>query len=274
VQVIGDVTNKQKISKVFERYRPHIVFHAAANKHVDLVEKNPDEAVLNNVLGTKNIIEAAEQYGAQKVVFISTDKAADPRSVLGSTKRLSELIVMRRRHPQTASIAVRFGNVLGSRGSVIPLFREQIKRGGPVTVTHPDMERYFMTIPEAAQLVLQAGAIGKCGDIFLLDMGERVKISEMARQMIRLSGFDPDNDVQVEYVGLRPGEKLIESLTGKDESIANTSHPKILAVTCTAPLPSFEEKDFDELRTLAVAMDEQGLLKKLASMVPTYERGK
>lgn len=270
-RVIGDVINKKKVEGVFKKYRPEIVFHAGADKHVPLLELNPDEAILNNIIGTKNILEVAEEFKVEKVVCISTDKAADPVSVMGCTKRIAEMLIQGRRNAVTRSMGVRFGNVLGSRGSVIPLFKEQIRNGGPVTVTHPEMIRYFMTIPEAARLVLQAGALGQGGEIFLLDMGNPVKIVDLARQMIRLSGFEPDADIPVKFVGLRPGEKLEESLTGKDEKLKRTSHPKILAIDFSGSKSEHSEKDFGELKELAINMDTKGIIKKLKEMLPNYK---
>jgi FlaA1/EpsC-like NDP-sugar epimerase len=269
-QVIGDVINRKKIEGTFRKYKPEIVFHAGADKHVPLLESNPDEAVLNNVIGTKNLVEVSEEFKIERVVSVSTDKAADPVSVMGCTKRIAELIIQGRKHPVTKSIGVRFGNVLGSRGSVIPLFREQIKKGGPVTVTHSEMVRYFMTVPEAARLVLQAGAIGGGGEIFLLDMGNPIKIVDLARQMIRLSGFEPEVDIPVKFVGLRPGEKLEETLTGKDEKISRTIHPKILVIHFDGKKPDYKESDFEELKGLAIRMDTDGIIKKLEEMVSNY----
>ncbi len=228
VPVIADVRMEQRVREIFARYRPHAVFHAAAHKHVPLMEDNPVEAVTNNVLGTRNVVEAAVQYAAQHFVLISTDKAVRPTNVMGATKRLAEYVVQNaaRRHGVNF-VAVRFGNVLGSQGSVVPIFMRQIRDGGPVTVTHPEMRRYFMTIPEAVQLVLQAGAQGKGGELFMLDMGEPVKIVDLARDLIRLSGFDED-DLGIEFTGIRPGEKLYEEMFFSHEIAEPTEHPKIL----------------------------------------------
>ena len=270
-QVLGDVINKKKLLNVFSELKPHIIFHAGADKHVPLMEYNPDEAVLNNAIGTKNVIDAAEATGVEKVVCISTDKAADPASIMGCTKRIAETYVQSRNNPVTASVAVRFGNVLGSRGSVIELFKRQIASGGPVTVTHPDMTRYFMTIPEAARLVLQAGAIGKCGEIFLLDMGSPVKITDLAKDMIRLSGFEPEVDIPIKFVGLRPGEKLVEALISKNETVYRTSHQKILMIK-SEQKHIINDKDFEELQELAIAMDKEGIIKKLKQLVPNYKQ--
>lgn len=228
VPIIADVQDKVRINQVFSDYRPEVVFHAAAHKHVPLMEFNPAEALKNNVLGTKNVAEAADAHGVKRFVMISTDKAVNPTSVMGATKRIAELIIQSiNQCSQTKFMAVRFGNVLGSRGSVIPLFKEQIAQGGPVTVTHPDMTRYFMTIPEAVSLVIQAGAIGVGGEVFVLDMGEPVKIVDLARDLITLSGFRPNEDIRVEYTGIRPGEKLFEELLTSDEGTLATRHERI-----------------------------------------------
>ncbi|MHB9156321.1 MAG: polysaccharide biosynthesis protein [Endomicrobiales bacterium] len=270
VQVIGDIINRKKLEGLFEKQNPQIVFHAGADKHVPLLESNPDEAVLNNVIGTRNVIEVAQAIAAEKVVCVSTDKAADPACVMGCTKRLAEMLIQGSRSCGTAVTGVRFGNVLGSRGSAIPLFREQIRRGGPVTVTHPSMTRYFMTIPEAAQLVLQSGAIGACGEIFLLDMGKPIRILDLARQMITLSGLEPGKDIAIRYTGLRPGEKLAESLTGREETLEKTAHPKIFRLSRGSGALPLKEEDLEELRRLAIEMDSDGIIRKLREMVPNY----
>jgi FlaA1/EpsC-like NDP-sugar epimerase len=266
-QVIGDVINKKKLEGVFKKYKPQVVFHAAADKHIHLLEYNPDEGVLNNIIGTKNLVEVCDEFNTEKLVSISTDKAADPQSILGYTKRISEILLSSRKNASVRALSVRFGNVLGSRGSVIPLFREQIKKGGPVTVTHKDMTRYFMTIPEASQLVLQAGVMGAGGEIFLLDMGSPVRIAVLAEKMIKLSGFEPGTDIPIVFTGVRPGEKLTEILTGKYETLTNTGHPKIFMVKQNAELPNFSESDFDDLKQLAITMDTDGILRKLREML-------
>jgi FlaA1/EpsC-like NDP-sugar epimerase len=227
--VVGDVKDGARLDAVFRQYRPDVVFHAAAYKHVPMMENdNAWEAVRNNVLGTYRVAQAAMAHGGTEFVLISTDKAVNPTNVMGASKRLAELVcqAVQRRGETTKFITVRFGNVLGSSGSVIPKFREQIAKGGPVTVTHPDIIRYFMLIPEAAQLVLQAGLMGKGGEIFVLDMGEPVKIADLARDLIRLSGFG-DDDIRIEFTGLRPGEKLYEELLADNESTLPTPHPKL-----------------------------------------------
>ncbi|OQA91911.1 MAG: UDP-N-acetyl-alpha-D-glucosamine C6 dehydratase [Elusimicrobia bacterium ADurb.Bin231] len=266
-QVMGDVINKKKLQGVFRKYKPQVVFHAAANKHIHLLEYNPDEGVLNNIIGTKNLFEVCEEYGVEKLVNISTDKAADPASMLGYTKRIAEIYLSTRKYNVTRAMSVRFGNVLGSRGSVIPLFREQIKNGGPVTVTHKDMTRYFMTIPEAAQLVLQACVLGDGGEIFLLDMGAPVKITDLARTMIKLSGFEPETEIPIVFTGPRPGEKLTETLVGKYESIVGTAHQKIFRIKQQNTLPEYIEKDFEDLKNLAVEMDIDNLLRKIRELL-------
>jgi FlaA1/EpsC-like NDP-sugar epimerase len=228
--IIADVRDRQKLAQVFVTYHPTVVFHAAAHKHVPLMEKEPDEAVKNNIFGTKNLAELADEFGCKRFVLISTDKAVNPTSVMGATKRVAELVIQDLSvRSQTKFMVVRFGNVLGSRGSVVPLFRKQIARGGPVTVTHPEMTRYFMTIPEAAQLVVQAGALGKGGEIFILDMGDPVKIVDLARELIRLSGLIPDKEIKIEFSGIRPGEKLTEELLTSDEGRLATKHERIYA---------------------------------------------
>ncbi|MDR4949068.1 polysaccharide biosynthesis protein [Neobacillus cucumis] len=224
---IADITDRDKIFAIINEYRPRVIFHAAAHKHVPLMERNPEEAIKNNILGTKNVAEAAGEFGVETFVMISTDKAVNPTSVMGATKRIAEMIVQElNKNSNTRFVAVRFGNVLGSRGSVIPLFKEQISKGGPITVTHPEMTRYFMTIPEASRLVLQAGARAKGGEIFVLDMGEPVKIVDLAKNLIRLSGYT-ENEIEITFSGIRPGEKLFEEILNPNEVHDEQVHPKI-----------------------------------------------
>lgn len=225
---VADICDRVRIDTIFATERPQAAFHAAAHKHVPMMELNPGEAVKNNILGTKTIADAAVKHGVGKAVMISTDKAVNPTSVMGCTKRVAEMYVQQLSHrSDTQFVTVRFGNVLGSSGSVVPIFREQIAKGGPVTVTHPEMVRYFMTIPEASQLVLQAGAMGRGGEIFVLDMGEPVKIVDLAKDMIVLSGLRPGDDIEIAFTGVRPGEKLFEELSIEGEDISRTAHPKI-----------------------------------------------
>ncbi len=253
VPVVADVADVGRMMPVFERYRPQVVAHAAAHKHVPLMEVNAAEAVRNNVFATQRLGELAGTHGVETFVMISTDKAVRPSSVMGASKRVAELVVqdLGRRHA-TRFVAVRFGNVLGSSGSVIPILREQIARGGPVTITHPEMKRYFMTIREAAVLVLHAGALGAGGEIFVLDMGEPVRILDLARRLIELSGRDDRGEIDVVFTGVRPGEKLFEELETSDEAIAKTRHPKIfigkIAGRSSEELACFLERLRDGLR--------------------------
>lgn len=270
VVLIASVRNTIRMNWIFEHYRPEIVYHAAAHKHVPLMEDSPHEAIKNNVFGTYKTAMAAGTYGARRFVLISTDKAVNPTNIMGASKRLCEMIVqtMNKKY-DTEFVAVRFGNVLGSNGSVIPLFRKQIMAGGPVTVTHPDIIRYFMTIPEAVSLVLQAGAYAKGGEIFIFDMGEPVKIADLARNMIRLSGFAPDEDIQIVYTGLRPGEKLYEELLMEEEGMQDTANHLI---HIGKPIEMNEEQfliDLEELRSMADT-DSLGIRQKVKDMVPTY----
>lgn len=270
VVLIGSVRDKRRVDYVFEKYRPDIVCHAAAHKHVPLMEESPLEAIKNNVFGTYNVAEAADKYGARRMILVSTDKAVNPTNVMGASKRICEMVVqMHNDRSSTEYVAVRFGNVLGSAGSVIPLFRKQIKDGGPVTVTDKNVIRYFMTIPEAVQLIFQAGAYAKGGEIFVLDMGEPVRIDDLARNMIRLSGLEPDLDIPVVYTGLRPGEKLYEELLLSGEGMQKTANDLIYIGG---------ETDFDrELLTEKLAElaelnegEEALLRKKISELVPTY----
>ncbi len=270
VVLIGSVRNTNRVDHVVGQYRPDLIFHAAAHKHVPLMEDSPNEAIKNNVFGTYKLARAAAKYGVRRFVLISTDKAVNPTNIMGASKRLCEMVVqMMNRESDTEFVAVRFGNVLGSNGSVIPLFKKQIEAGGPVTVTHPDIIRYFMTIPEAVSLVLQAGYYAQGGEIFVLDMGEPVKIDTMARNMIRLSGLEPDVDIKVEYTGLRPGEKLYEELLMKEEGMQETAN-KLIHIG--EPIEMDDEKFKQQLAQLdAACRAEADNVKELvAQMVPTY----
>ena len=276
--VLGDVHNKGFLERFFATLKPQVVFHAAAFKHVPIVELNPWEGVFNNIIGTKNIVEASHQSGVERFVMISTDKAVRPVSVMGATKRVAEMITScyAERHktkPDGSKIvSVRFGNVIGSEGSVIHLFKKQIERFGPVTVTHPEITRYFMTIPEACKLILQAGAFGEGGEIFVLDMGTPIKIVDMALDLIRLSGFKPDVDIKIKYIGLRPGEKLYEELITEGEGIVRSSHEKIFVLKGrnNNDLKWLNQK-IEELVKLAIDQDGLGIKSKLKEIVPEYE---
>ena len=270
--VLGDILDTKRLEQVMREHKPQVVFHAAAYKHVPITEANPFEAVKNNVLGTLNVAEISAKHGVEKFVLISTDKAVKPANVMGTTKRVAELICQGMNgRERTKFVAVRFGNVLNSAGSVIPLFRKQIINGGPITVTHPEMTRYFMSIPEAAQLVMQAGAIGKGGEIFVLDMGEPVKIVDLAKDMIRLMGLKVGEDIDIVYTGLRPGEKIHEELVSHSEEIENTPHEKIMLVkTSSVDWQSFREK-IDELLGDMDALDLEKMRKMLASMISENE---
>ena len=270
--LIGSVRNTSRVDYVMSHYKPELIFHAAAHKHVPLMEDSPNEAIKNNVFGTYKMAKAAAKYGARRFVLISTDKAVNPTNIMGASKRLCEMVVqMMNRQSKTEFVAVRFGNVLGSNGSVIPLFRRQIESGGPVTVTHPDIIRYFMTIPEAVSLVLQAGAYAKGGEIFILDMGEPVKIDTMARNMIRLSGYEPDVDIRIQYTGLRPGEKLYEELLMKEEGMQETAN-KLIHIG--KPIEMDDEKFCQQLDRLekACKAEVSNMKDIVAEIVPTYKR--
>lgn len=269
VPLVADVGDEERMSHIFRTFRPEVVLHAAAHKHVPMMECNPGEAVKNNVLGTLRLGRVAGENGCRVFVLVSTDKAVNPTSIMGATKRVAELVVQcLEQKYETRFVAVRFGNVLGSTGSVVPIFKDQIRRGGPVTVTHPEMTRYFMTIPEASQLVLQVGAIGEGGEIFILNMGEPVKIVDMARDMIRLSGLRPDEDIQIHFTGLRPGEKLFEELGTTEDKLEKTRNPKIFI----GRIPKMDAKVVGEgvrrLGELARNGDEMALREALAALVP------
>ena len=276
VPVLANVRDRARISHVFERYRPTVVFHAAAYKHVPLMEANPIAAVANNAVTTRTIASIAVEFGVERFVQISTDKAVNRQTVMGQCKLLCEWIVESFGHRTdipTRFVAVRFGNVLNSAGSVVPTFRRQIAKGGPVTVTHPEMTRYFMTIPEAVSLVVQAGGIGGAGDVFVLDMGEPVKILDLARNMIRLSGKQPDTEIEIEFIGARPGETLYEKLWTDDESVSPTGHPKIMRLSRHPVDATWLFDQLSELERLADEGDTLEVVAKLGSIVrsPTLE---
>jgi len=272
VACIADIAEQSRLHQIFEQYRPAVVIHAAAHKHVPLMEINPGEAIKNNVIGTRNIAEAAHLYGASNFVFISTDKAVNPTSIMGTSKRIAEMVIQcLNRKSKTEFIMVRFGNVLGSNGSVIPLFRQQIAGGGPVTVTHPEMRRYFMTIPEASQLVLQAATMGRGGEVFVLDMGEPVKISDLAKDLITLSGFRPGEDIEIQYTGMRPGEKLFEELRMTGEDMQPTRHPKIGVWLNQPAEEELLNQTIEELLALANDPDNhRKIVQTIKKIVPEY----
>lgn len=282
--VVADLCDARRLERVFEDCRPQVVFHAAAHKHVPLMEHNPGEAVKNNVLGTQHLADAALRSGVEAFVLISTDKAVNPTSVMGATKRVAEMIVQSMHEsscrrglalhdadgsPTTRFVAVRFGNVLGSSGSVVPIFRKQIAAGGPVTVTHPEMRRYFMTIPEAAQLVMQAGAIGKGGEVFVLDMGQPVRILDLAEQMIRDAGLQPGKDVDIRFSGVRPGEKLFEELSYGSEQTLPTTHRKIRVWRLPSVEPSKLAEALERLWSVVDA-GRDAVVSELRACVPEY----
>ncbi len=269
--IICDITDQVRVDQIFKDHKPEVIIHAAAHKHVPLMETNPGESIKNNVVGTMNISRAADKYGSKNFVMISTDKAVNPTSLMGSSKRVAEMFVQDlNRTSETHFVTVRFGNVLGSNGSVIPIFKKQIAEGGPVTVTHPDMERYFMTIPEASQLVLQAATLGEGGEIFVLDMGESVKIVDLARDLITLSGFRPDEDIEIKFSGMRPGEKLFEELSIEGEDMKPTKHPKI-GVWQNIPMDRAQlHSAIDELIAIAPSQDHELVVKHIKKLIPEY----
>jgi len=273
--VVGDVTDADGVKAVFKACAPQLIFHAAAHKHVPLMEHNRREAARNNIFGTRVVTLAAREAGVERFVLISTDKAVNPSNVMGATKRVAEYTVQAMNRPgATRFTVVRFGNVLGSNGSVVPLFAEQIKKGGPVTVTHPDIKRYFMTIPESVQLILQASVRGQGGDVFVLDMGEQVRIVDLARNMIVLSGLVPDRDIKISFTGLRPGEKLYEELFEQGERIEPTSHDKIKRAVSHMPFAQSElDRHLEELEGVLSRSDSDGVIRKLRAMLPTYVSG-
>jgi len=285
--VVADIRDRDKMDKIFKKYKPEVVFHAAAHKHVPMMEFHPDEAVMNNIIGTKNVAEMAEKYQVERVVVISTDKAINPTSVMGASKRVAEMLVKNfgsrkaeiekrtgESKNKTKFVAVRFGNVLESNGSVVPMFKQQIAEGGPVTVTDREVKRYFMTLPEASQLVIQAGALGRGGEVFVLDMGEPLKVLSMAEDLIRLSGFEVGEDIEIKIIGLRPGEKMFEEILTEEERsgvLGDSGHEKIFIAKVKEVEGEKLEKDIKELERLAKEMDSEGIVRKLQEIVPTYQ---
>lgn len=272
--VISSVRDLKRMEQVFKKYHPDVVFHAAAHKHVPLMEENVPDAVKNNIIGTYNVCKCCDKYGTKKFVLISTDKAVNPTNVMGATKRFCELIIQAFNEvSKTDFVAVRFGNVLGSNGSVIPLFKKQIEKGGPITVTHPDITRFFMTIPEAAQLVIQAGGFAEGGEIFVLDMGKPVKMVDVARDLIRLSGYKPDVDIKIEYIGLRPGEKLYEELLMDEVALTSTEHEKIFVEKPKDANMEFIDESIREFSNVD-NMSKEEIIELIEEKVPTYHRKK
>ena len=271
--IVGSIRDEKRLDSIFAKYKPEVVFHAAAHKHVPLMEKSPCEAIKNNVFGTKNVALMADKYKVKRFVLISTDKAVNPTNIMGATKRCAEMIIQTmNERSKTEFVAVRFGNVLGSNGSVIPLFKKQIEEGGPITVTHPEVTRFFMTIPEAVSLVIQAGAMAKGGEIFVLNMGESVKIVDLAKNLISLSGFEPDVDIKIEFSGLRPGEKLYEELLMDEEGLKQTNHNKIFI---GKPIDINIEKLEKDLKLLKLTVDNEeaeAIEYIMKSLVPTFIR--
>jgi FlaA1/EpsC-like NDP-sugar epimerase len=269
---MGDVCQADRMRRMMTHFRPQVIYHAAAYKHVPLMEHNPSEAVLTNVNGTRIMADLADEFNVETFVLISTDKAVNPTNVMGATKRVAEIYVQSKdRVSQTSFVTTRFGNVLGSNGSVIPTFKKQIEEGGPLTVTHPDVTRFFMTIPEAVQLVLEAGAMSSGGEIFAFDMGDSVKVRDLAENMIKLSGLEPDKDIEIIYTGLRPGEKLYEEVLSSAENTIPTHHPKILRATV-------REYEYDhiaeQIQQLVQLFDEQNnekIVRKLKELVPEFK---
>ena len=271
IAVVASIREQKRMEKIFDKYRPEVVFHAAAHKHVPLMENSPGEAIKNNIFGTLNVAMLSSKYNVKRFLLISTDKAVNPTNIMGATKRAAEMIIQSlNEESKTEFVAVRFGNVLGSNGSVIPLFKKQIEEGGPVTVTHPKIIRYFMTIEEAVGLVIQAGGMAKGGEIFVLDMGEPVKILDLAKNLIRLSGFEPDVDIKIVFTGLRPGEKLYEELLMSEEGLLDTKHKKIFI---GRPI-DFDKNDLQkyliELRNIVLEEDDELMEQAMKNLVPTF----
>jgi FlaA1/EpsC-like NDP-sugar epimerase len=270
--VLGDVTDVRRLESVFAHFRPEVVFHAAAHKHVPLMESNPCEAVKNNVVGTRRVAEAAVRHATARFVLISTDKAVNPTSVMGATKRVAELIAMHQEPDgSTAFLTVRFGNVLGSNGSAIPRFLEQIRTGGPVTITHPEVRRYFMLLPEAVQLVLHVAGRGRKGGLYVLDMGEQIKVADMARNLIRLSGLVPEEDIALTFVGLRPGEKLFEELVGTRETVQASSIERVFEIISDDfRLPGWFRAELRKVERFARQGDSTEVIRTLRTLVPDF----
>jgi len=272
--LVADILDEPRMQQILKRFAPEVIFHAAAHKHVPMMESQPSEAIKNNSFGTARLAEMALEFRVERFVLISSDKAINPTNVMGATKRLAEIFLqaLYSKNPErTKFIVVRFGNVLGSSGSVIPIFNRQIAAGGPVKVTHPEVTRYFMTIPEAAGLVLQSAAQGLGGEIFVLDMGQPVKIVDLARQLIELSGLKPDEDIDIEFVGLRPGEKLFEELSYKGENITATDHPKIMRFVCQPGALDEIRTDFERLAAQLHDAEPNQLKLALKRIVPEYQ---
>jgi FlaA1/EpsC-like NDP-sugar epimerase len=269
--IICNITDRDRVDEIFKEYEPKVVIHAAAHKHVPLMELNAGEAIKNNIVGTQIVADAAENHGATNFVMISTDKAVNPTSIMGSSKRIAEMYIQDlSRTSRTHFVTVRFGNVLGSEGSVVPIFKKQIAQGGPVTITHPQMKRYFMTIPEASQLVLQAASMGKGGEIFVLDMGEPVKIADLAKELITLSGFRPGEDIEMIFTGPRAGEKLFEELSIKGEDMQRTRHPKI-SIWKNIPMDRDRlRSSIDELTIISKTQSRNEIVQKIKELIPEY----
>jgi FlaA1/EpsC-like NDP-sugar epimerase len=269
--VIGDIRNQERMRNVFRTFRPDLVFHAAAYKHVPVMESNPSESILNNVLGTKNLVDLADEFEAKKFVMVSTDKAVNPTNIMGATKRIAEIYAQsKNKNSKTQFITTRFGNVLGSNGSVIPRFRKQIEKGQPITVTHPEVTRFFMTISEACQLVLEAGAMGQGGEVFIFDMGESIRIADLANKMIQLSGLTLGKDIQIVYTGLRPGEKLYEELLANEENTLPTHHPKIMIARVKEYDYISIAADIQQLIDLFDDQNNETIVKKMKEIVPEF----
>ena len=273
VYVVGSVTDQIRMSALFKKHKPHFVFHAAAYKHVPLMENNPYEAIRVNVLGTRLMADLSASYDVNKFVMVSTDKAVNPTNVMGATKRLAEMYTQSMNQldgVKTQFICTRFGNVLGSNGSVVPLFKKQIEKGGPITVTHPEITRYFMTIPEACELVLEAAMMGKGGEVFVFDMGEPVKIVDLAKKMVTLGGLQVDKDIKILFTGLRPGEKLYEELLNNNENTLPTYHPKILIAKLNTPSYAYMEVQFNDLQSITEFGTNTHLVAKIKEIIPEY----